>query len=249
MKINVAYLKKFVAFDLEDAALKELLAGIGLETAETLQVDGQTVLEIEITPNRPDWLSHYGIAREIAAKDAEARFLPMAVEEWCRWPRGEKDSPSPSKTPRTAGATPAAIVRDVQVGESDPAVQKLLISLGLRPINNIVDVSNLVMMTCGQPLHIFDLERLQGNQIRVRRARKNETIRLLDGREVALDENYPPDRRRLAAPGPGRHHGRTGIGHHRQDPPYLHRKRLLRSAGHPPRFAPPGFQNRCQLPL
>ncbi len=74
--------------------------------------------------------------------------------------------------------------------ESPPDVQNLLLSLGLRPINDIVDASNLVMMTCGQPLHIFDLERLQGAQVRVRRARKGETLRLLDERDVALDENH-----------------------------------------------------------
>ena len=82
------------------------------------------------------------------------------------------------------------IVRDISVKESPPALQKLLESLGLRPINNIVDISNLAMMTCGQPLHIFDLECLRGNEIRVRRAKKNEKIRLLDEREINLDENF-----------------------------------------------------------
>ncbi|MEI6613826.1 MAG: phenylalanine--tRNA ligase beta subunit-related protein, partial [Chrysiogenales bacterium] len=185
MKINVAYLKKFVAFDLEDAALKDLLAGIGLETAETLQVDGQTVLEIEITPNRPDWLSHYGVAREIAAKITQARFLPMALAGVDL--AGSEDGFAIAiENAADCWRYSGAIVRDVQVGESDPTVQKLLFSLGLRPINNIVDISNLVMMTCGQPLHIFDLERLQGNQIQVCRAGHHETLRLLYGRELAL---------------------------------------------------------------
>lgn len=189
MKINIAYLKKFVAFDLGDEPLKELLAGIGLEVAEALTVDGQTVLDIEITPNRPDWLSHYGVAREIAAKDEQARFLPLALDGVSLAAGGTGFAitvEDASDCWRYSGA----ILRDVRVADSDPAVQKLLVSLGLRPINNIVDVSNLVMMTCGQPLHIFDLEQLQGEQIRVRRARKNEKIRLLDEREVALDENF-----------------------------------------------------------
>lgn len=189
MKINITYLKKFVAFDLEEDPLKELLAGIGLEVSETLSLDGQTILEIEITPNRPDWLSHYGIAREIAAKDGMLRFTPIAVEGL------ELDASSKGFTIAIEDASDCwrytgCIVRDVAVGESDPAVQKLLVSLGLRPINNIVDISNLVMMTCGQPLHIFDLEQLQGEQIRIRRAKKNEKIRLLDEREIALNENF-----------------------------------------------------------
>ncbi len=189
MKINVEYLKRFVAFDLDDGALKDLLAGIGLETAETQSIGGETVLDVETTPNRPDWLSHYGIAREIAAKDARLRFAPMDL--------------SAVKLPAAAGGFAihienaadcrrysGCIVRDLKVTESPPEVQRLLLSLGLRPINDIVDASNLVMMTCGQPLHIFDLEKLQGAQVRVRRARPGETLRLLDERDVALDGRH-----------------------------------------------------------
>ena len=189
MKINIAYLKKFVAFDLEDEPLKELLAGIGLEVVESLTAEGQTVFEIEITPNRPDWLSHYGVAREIAAKNGQESFVPMAVDAVALG-GGEKGFAIEIEDAEDCRRYSGCIVRDITVGASDPAVQKLLVSLGLRPINNIVDISNLVMMTCGQPLHIFDLERLRGEQVRVRRAKKNENIRLLDEREVALNENF-----------------------------------------------------------
>jgi phenylalanyl-tRNA synthetase beta chain len=189
MKINLDYLKRFVAFDLEDRALRELLAGIGLETEETLEIGGQTVLDLETTPNRPDWLSHYGIAREIAAKMNEVPFAPMDIEK--------TELPLPAggfaihiEDPADCQRYSGCIVRDLIVKPSPPDVQKLLISLGLRPINDIVDASNLVMMTCGQPLHIFDLEKLQGEQIRVRRARKGETLRLLDESDVTLDENH-----------------------------------------------------------
>ncbi|MCX6557592.1 MAG: phenylalanine--tRNA ligase subunit beta [Candidatus Aminicenantes bacterium] len=189
MKINIEYLKNFVAFDLEGRALKELLAGIGLETEEALEVDGQTVLDLETTPNRPDWLSHYGIAREIAAKDGRSRFTPIDLSGVELIPNQDGFSiqiENPSDCWRYSGC----IVRDLRVKESPPEVQKLLVSLGLRPISDIVDISNLVMMTCGQPLHIFDLDRLQGGQVRVRRARRGETLRLLDGRDVALDGNH-----------------------------------------------------------
>jgi phenylalanyl-tRNA synthetase beta chain len=189
MKININYLKQFVAFDLDNAALKEMLAGIGLETAETLEVGGQTVLDIETTPNRPDWLSHYGIAREIAAKMDEAPFVPMQVED-VELPSSAGGFSIHIEDPAGCRRYSGCIVRDLTVKESPPDVQKLLISLGLRPINDIVDISNLVMMTCGQPLHIFDLEKLQGERIRVRRARQGETLRLLDEREVVLDESH-----------------------------------------------------------
>ncbi|MBN2346761.1 MAG: phenylalanine--tRNA ligase subunit beta, partial [Candidatus Aminicenantes bacterium] len=188
MKINLEYLKRFVAFDLDEGALRELLAGIGLETAETLQVDGQTVLDLETTPNRPDWLSHTGIAREIAAKDETLHLQDIDVVDVDLLPGGRGFAihvEDPGDCRRYSGC----IVRDVTVKDSEPAVQRLLVSLGLRPINDIVDISNMVMMTCGQPLHIFDLERLQGGQVRVRRARRGETLQLLDERQVELDEN------------------------------------------------------------
>lgn len=188
MKINVEYLKRFAAFDLDDAALKDLLAGIGLETAETLEVEGQTVLDVETTPNRPDWLSHYGIAREIAAKDSRLRFTPMDLSA-VKLPAATEDFAIRIEDVSDCRRYSGCIVRDLKVKESPPEMQRLLHSLGLRPINDIVDASNLVMMTCGQPLHIFDLERLQGGQVRIRRARPGETLRLLDEREVSLNEN------------------------------------------------------------
>jgi phenylalanyl-tRNA synthetase beta chain len=188
MRINLDYLREFVAFDLPDSGLKELLAGLGLEVAEIMDVAGQTVFEVEITPNRPDWLSHYGIAREIAAKCPQWPFTPQDLSGVII---SQKNSGFGISIEDGADCWrySGCIVRDVFVRDSSPALQKLLQSLGLRPINQIVDISNLVMMTCGQPLHIFDLERLQGNEIRVRRAKKNERIRLLDEREIGLDEN------------------------------------------------------------
>ncbi len=189
MKINVDYLKRFVAFDLDDAALRDLLAGLGLETAETLRIGGETVLDIETTPNRPDWLSHYGIAREIAARDPRLRFVPMDLSA-IKLSAAAGDFAIRIEDASDCRRYSGCIVRDLKVKESPPDVQQLLLSLGLRPISDIVDVSNLVMMTCGQPLHIFDLEQLQGAQVRVRRARKGETLRLLDERDVALDGGH-----------------------------------------------------------
>lgn len=192
MKINLAYLKRFVPFALDDDALRELLAGVGLETAEIQQLGGETILDLETTPNRPDWLSHYGVAREIAAKDGRLRFTPMDLAAVrLEAPAAGRGSfaihiDDPADCRRYSGC----IVRDLRVKESPPEVQQLLLSLGLRPISDVVDVSNLVMMTCGQPLHIFDLERLRGGQVRVRRARAGETLRLLDERQVALDPGH-----------------------------------------------------------
>ena len=189
MRINIDYLREFVAFDLRDAELKELLAGLGLEVAETMTVAGQTVFEVEITPNRPDWLSHYGIAREITAKCPQWRFTPRDLSG-IEVPQKSSGFAIHIEDAADCWRYSGCVVRDIAVKESPPALQKLLESLGLRSINHIVDISNLVMMTCGQPLHIFDLERLQGNEIRIRRAKKNEKIQLLDEREITLDEDF-----------------------------------------------------------
>jgi phenylalanyl-tRNA synthetase beta chain len=189
MRINIDYLREFIAFDLQDSELKELLAGLGLEVAEIMNVAGQTVFEIEITPNRPDWLSHYGIAREIAAKSPQWEFVPMDLSG-IDMPQKNSGFAVHIEDAADCWRYSGCIVRDISVKDSPPALQKLLASLGLRPINNIVDISNLAMMTCGQPLHIFDLECLRGNEIRVRRAKKNEKVQLLDEREITLDENF-----------------------------------------------------------
>ena len=218
-----------------------MLAAIGLETAETQTVDGQTVLDLETTPNRPDWLSHYGIAREIAAKDGRLSFTPLDVAGVDLGSRADGFAihvEDAADCRRYSGC----IVRDLALKASPPEVQRLLLSLGLRPINDIVDVSNLVMMTCGQPLHIFDLERLQGAQVRVRRARKGETLRLLDERDIALDENHlliADASRPLALAGIM---GGLESGINPRHPPHLHRERLFRPGRHPPRGARPGLK-------
>ena len=81
MKVNLNYLKQFVGFDKNRDEMKELLASIGIEVDEILEYGGETVFDVEITPNRPDWLSHYGIAREIAAKDPKSSLSILKSED------------------------------------------------------------------------------------------------------------------------------------------------------------------------
>lgn len=149
-------------------------------------VDSDTMFEVEITPNRPDLLSHLGMARELAAL-AE---IPLKNP-----PHHGDDKTSQ----RTAAAEEVKIedltgcpfytarrIRGVKVGPSPDWLQRRLQSIGLRPINNIVDITNFVLMEMGQPLHAFDMAQLNGGIV-VRRAGEGEKFTALDGKEYTLD--------------------------------------------------------------
>lgn len=189
MKINTQYLKRFVNIDINAPELKELLASIGIEVDEMMEHNGDDVFEVEITPNRPDWLSHYGIAREIYARRPELTLSPLDL-----FPiDGEIDKepcPVTIKDSNDCGRFSSCIVRGVTIKPSSPEIQELLRGLGHNPINNIVDISNLVLMTNGHPNHIYDLDKLAGPGIIVRRAKKGEKLTLLDGQNIDLIEDY-----------------------------------------------------------
>ncbi len=145
----------------------------------------ETVLELETTPNRPDLLAVYGVAREVAA------LFDRPLEPWPGSdPRRDGDEhvpvtvDDPEGCPRYIGR----LFREVRVGTSPPWLKARLVAAGLRPISNVVDVTNYVMHALGNPLHAFDQPKLAGGEIVVRRARRGETIRTLDGVDRPLDE-------------------------------------------------------------
>jgi phenylalanyl-tRNA synthetase beta chain len=159
-------------------------APLGADLSTYLGLDDQ-ILEIEITPNRPDALSVVGVAREIAAlTGAPFRFPQVAVKE------SEPDAASlaaveidaPDLCPRFC----ARVISGLTVRPSPPWMAQRLRAVGLRPINNLVDVTNYVMWELGQPLHAFDYERVTRHTIVVRRARPGERITTLDGQDRAL---------------------------------------------------------------
>lgn len=157
----------------------------GTPLAEALPGElGETVLDLEITPNRGDWLSMLGMAREVRAHFGGALRLPdFHVQEGERPVAGDIEVAIED----TAGcpAYLARVVRGVSVAPSPPWLQKRLEAAGLRSINNVVDVTNLVMLEFGQPLHAFDLDKLRG-PVCVRAGRKGEAFRSLDGAQHVL---------------------------------------------------------------
>ncbi|MDB6170035.1 MAG: phenylalanyl-tRNA synthetase, beta subunit [Verrucomicrobia bacterium] len=174
----------------EDAAGLLILGGrpaIGTPINQVLP-PGDVVFDIEITPNRPDCLSHLGIARELSAWFKLPLIYPQ--EKF----RGDlDDAPDPSALRNVSVLSPedcplytAHIIKGVKIGPSPEWLQRRLAAVGLRPINNVVDVGNYVMLETGQPLHAFDARKLGGGEIVVRRAADGEKIVTLDGKERVL---------------------------------------------------------------
>jgi phenylalanyl-tRNA synthetase beta chain len=145
----------------------------------------ETVMEIETTGNRPDLLSIYGIAREVAAL-FRLELAPPPGED----PPLEGDEPVDVRIEDLAGCPRyiGRLFRDVRIGPSPPFLRARLHAAGMRAISNVVDVTNYVMHELGNPLHAFDRERLAEGRIVVRRARPGEEIRTLDGVVRKLDE-------------------------------------------------------------
>ncbi len=186
MKISYNWLKEYVEIKIKPQALAEKLTMAGLEVTSLEEKLGDWSLEIEITSNRPDWLSHIGVAREVAAITGKKLILP--------------------KTPNTQHPTPntqnfkvdiqdkkgcpiysVRLIKDTAVSGSPQWLKQKLEVIGLRPVNNIVDITNFCLMETGQPLHAFDYDKLVSGKIIVRRAKENETIVAIDGVERKLN--------------------------------------------------------------
>lgn len=152
---------------------------IGAELGVALGLD-DSVIEFEIYPNRADQLSVYGIAREVAAiTGGEVKSLPGAPEE--KGGAASKRASVAVEAPDLCPRYIARVIEGVRIAPSPAWMQARLRLAGMRPINNVVDVTNYVMLELGQPLHAFDLERLEGSKIIVRTAVAGEQMETLDG--------------------------------------------------------------------
>jgi phenylalanyl-tRNA synthetase beta chain len=145
-----------------------------------------TVLELEITPNRPDCLSLIGVARELAAIFRRPLRRPNALEEEACRSEENKSLVTVEDVEGCARYT-ARVLEGVKVGSSPEWMQRRLERAGIRSINNIVDITNYVMLETGHPLHAFDRDLLAGGRVIVRRARHGERVTALDGVERELD--------------------------------------------------------------
>jgi len=145
---------------------------------------GDTVLELEVTPNRADLLSYRGIARELVALGAKA--VPGTVKKAAA---PLPSSPEWSLSVENKDACPHyafRVLKNVQVGPSPDWLRQRLETIGLRPVNNVVDITNYVLFELGQPMHAFDADKFQGKTVHVRQSREGETLRAINGRDYAL---------------------------------------------------------------
>ncbi|RLC96645.1 MAG: phenylalanine--tRNA ligase subunit beta [Chloroflexi bacterium] len=157
-------------------------APVGVPLADYL---GDAVLDMDITPNRPDCLSVIGIAREVAALTRkEARVPAVHYDE--EGPPIEQKVSVEIVDADLCRRYCASLIEGVKIGDSPPWIQQRLLACGMRPINNVVDITNYVMLEYGQPLHAFDFGQIGGGKIIVRRASEGERITSLDGVDRTL---------------------------------------------------------------
>ncbi|MBR7121275.1 MAG: phenylalanine--tRNA ligase subunit beta [Lentisphaeria bacterium] len=148
---------------------------------------GDTRIELEITPNRPDCLSMWGVARDVSCLLSTPAVLPeISIPECDAEIPGLVTVENPELCPRYI----CRVIKNVKIGPSPDWLKERLESVGLRAINNVVDITNFVMLELGQPLHAFDRQTLAGNRVVARNAKAGETITLLDGKVVELNENH-----------------------------------------------------------
>src|SRR5258708_1687879 len=168
----------------------------------TTVIPNQAIMEAEITSNRPDCMGHLGVARELAAglsrpmtKDFMPSFTGTAN------PPGRELVKVVIDNPDLCSRYIGGVITGVKVGPSPDWMQRRLRASGVRPINNIVDVTNYVLLEYAQPLHAFDLAKLEGKEIHVRRARKGEKLLCLDGveRDLTPDMLVIADAKRAVA--------------------------------------------------
>ncbi len=188
MKITYNWLKEFVEFDLSPSELCKVLTMAGLETKVIESMDGDHVIEVDLTPNRSDCHSVIGIAREVLAlTGGRFKYPDISVKE----SDGDINSlisvavEDPQLCPRYT----ARIIRGVKVKPSPSWLEKKIIAVGIMPINNIVDVTNYMLWEMGQPLHAFDYEHIKGKKIIVRNAYKKESLATLDEKKHNLSED------------------------------------------------------------
>lgn len=189
MKLSRDWLNDYVDLrDISDEELERRFTEIGHAVESTEKHGDDTVFDLEITTNRVDAMSHLGMARELAAALGRevtwsAPAAPVLAAPGDGKPAVEIRIDAPEMCRRYSGL----VIRGVTVRPSPPKLQRRLEAVGLRPISNLVDITNYMMMAFGHPLHAFDLDRLAGPAVIVRAGKPLETLKTLDGENRMLD--------------------------------------------------------------
>jgi phenylalanyl-tRNA synthetase beta chain len=184
VRLPLSWLREYAPFTVEPKRLADDLTGVGLAVDGIETHGAETVLELDVTTNRVDCMNVYGVAREVAA----IYGLPLSPLEAAS---GEKGAPAGEavevviEAPELCGRFSARVM-DVRVGPSPAWLRDRLELVGIRSINNVVDLTNYVMVEMGQPSHAFDLARVPGASLVVRWSRAGEAVETLDGQKRTL---------------------------------------------------------------
>jgi len=187
MKVSLNWLTDYVDISIPVSRLGELLRRIGLPVEEVIETEADIILDLEVTNNRGDCLGHVGVAREAAAA-LGVEFRGPSIGDLPARGRVEDLTSVEVLDPDLCPRYTARVIRGVKVGPSPAWMIERLEAVGLRGINNIVDVTNYVLMEYSQPLHCFDYDKLAENRIVVRRAANGEHMVSIDGTKCPLDE-------------------------------------------------------------
>ena len=185
MLVSWDWLKQYVSLEISAEEMADRLTMTGLNLEECRDVAGDICIDFEVTSNRPDCLGHLGIAREAAVVFDRPLSVPAASPKAGKTPVATVTSVA-NESPDLCSQYHARVIRGVKVGPSPAWMQRRLQTVGIACVNNIVDTTNYVLMECGQPLHAFDMDRLHGQRIVVRRAKAGEKLQAIDHKEYQL---------------------------------------------------------------
>ncbi|MBN1819048.1 MAG: phenylalanine--tRNA ligase subunit beta [Sedimentisphaerales bacterium] len=187
MKISLDWLSDYVQIDRSAPEIAEILSNLGFPTEGIERVGDDTVIDVEITSNRGDCLSHIGIARELAAATGKTLRLPQVKLQESEQDISEFVNVMIDE-PQLCGRYTARVITGVRIGPSPDWMVRRLEAVGIRSINNVVDATNYAMMESGQPPHAFDYATLRGKKIIVRKGFKGEQIVSIDETKCDCDD-------------------------------------------------------------
>lgn len=185
MKVSLEWIKGYVEVNIPLSSLIDKLNMIGLMVEEWEKRDGDVILNLETHANRPDTLGHMGVAREIAAGFG----LPSKKMDWPLFTVDQKTSDLIDiqiKEKEFCHRYSGIIIQNLKVRPSPDWLREKIEIMDLKPINNVVDVTNYVLFSTGHPIHAFDLAKIRGRKIIVRQAQKGEMLRTLEGAGLEL---------------------------------------------------------------
>ncbi len=188
MILSKAWLADYVHLDAPTEEIVERLLMAGLNHESTVAHGSDEAIEIEVTSNRPDWLGHLGVARELAVLFGRPLHVPD--------PQPAETGPAAAESIAIEISSPeicpfycGRVIRGVQIGPSPQWLVDRLAAVGVASVNNVVDITNYVMLECGQPLHAFDLGQVRGGRIIVRRAEAGEPFTAINHKTYALTDH------------------------------------------------------------